>query len=248
MEFEHRLNLYHIFQTLYEHHPDLLNEILQLDDSQDFATVSIPRHPYILGMVETGNVYLLTNLLDGRTQKITQTQWVWTIGRAGRNAIALADHHLSRHHAAIQYIPGQGFFIHDLNSTNGTYLNHEILQAPRRLHEGDRLRLGSLIVSFFLCHQTVMSGAIAPDLATYLRESSPLVSPDPPENFVPTLSPDQQQAVQSRATSAFLTPDTPLEPPEPSLPKPIHPAVSHEQQSQILDRFFQIHNPEGKSN
>lgn len=246
MEFENRLNLYHIFQTLYDHHPDLLNEILKLDDSRDFAAVPIPRHPYILGMVETETVYLMTNLLDGRTQKITQPQWIWTIGRAGRNAIALVDHHLSRHHAAIQYIPGQGFFIHDLNSTNGTYLNHEILQGPRRLYEGDRLRIGSLVISFFLCQQTVVSGAIAAELATYLRESSPLVCPDPPENFAPGLSPDQRRAVQSRATSAFLltSQDTPTEPPEPLLPNPIHPTLTHEQQSQILDRFFQIHNPE----
>lgn len=71
MEFEHRLNLYHIFQTLYEHHPDLLNEILKLDDSHDFAAVPIPRLPYILGIVEMETVYLITNLLDGHTQKIT---------------------------------------------------------------------------------------------------------------------------------------------------------------------------------
>ncbi len=246
MEFEHRLNLYHIFQTLYEHHPDLLNEILKLDDSHDFAAVPIPRHPYILGIVETETVYLITNLLDSRTQKITQPQWIWTMGRAGGNAITLADHHLSRHHAALQYIPGQGFFLHDLNSTNGTYLNQEILQAPRRLYEGDRLRIGSLVISFFLCQQTVVSGAIARELATYLYASSPLISPDPPANFAPSLSPEEQKSVQSRTTSAFLptSQDPPLQTPQPQDFKPMQSTLSHEQRSQILDRFFQAHNPD----
>lgn len=160
--------------------------------------------------------------------------------------MALADHHLSRHHAALQYIPGQGFFLHDLNSTNGTYLNQEILQAPRRLYEGDRLRIGSLVISFFLCQQTVASGAIAAELATYLCESSPLVSPDPPETFRPSLSPEEQRSVQSRATSAFLptSQDPPLQTPKTQEFKPMQSTLSHQQRSQILDRFFQIHNPD----
>ncbi|TVQ60819.1 MAG: FHA domain-containing protein [Spirulina sp. DLM2.Bin59] len=241
MEFENRLNLYQVFQTLYDHHPDLLNDILKLEDAQDFAAPLIPRHPYILGMVETETVYLITNLLDSRTQAITQPQWIWTIGRAGHNAITLGDHHLSRHHAAIQYIPGQGFFVHDLNSTNGTYLNQEVLHAPRRLYEGDHLRIGSVVISFFICQQTVASRAIAIDLATYLRESSPLVTPEPPATPTPQLSPEQQQSVQSRTTSAFL-PNSQDSGPQVTQTPPSHGPLNHEQQSEILDRFFQIHN------
>ena len=32
--------------------------------------------------------------------------------------------------------------IEDLGSTNGTYLNEELLQTPRPLHPGDRVRIG----------------------------------------------------------------------------------------------------------
>ena len=32
--------------------------------------------------------------------------------------------------------------IEDLGSTNGTYLNEELLQTQRPLHPGDRVRIG----------------------------------------------------------------------------------------------------------
>ena len=34
------------------------------------------------------------------------------------------------------------FLIEDLGSTNGTYLNEELLQGPQPLHRGDRIRIG----------------------------------------------------------------------------------------------------------
>jgi pSer/pThr/pTyr-binding forkhead associated (FHA) protein len=32
--------------------------------------------------------------------------------------------------------------LEDLGSTNGTYLNEELLEGPRPLHAGDRIRIG----------------------------------------------------------------------------------------------------------
>jgi pSer/pThr/pTyr-binding forkhead associated (FHA) protein len=32
--------------------------------------------------------------------------------------------------------------IEDLGSTNGTYLNEELLSGPQPLHQGDRVRIG----------------------------------------------------------------------------------------------------------
>ena len=32
--------------------------------------------------------------------------------------------------------------LEDLGSTNGTYLNEELLQGPAPLHHGDRVRIG----------------------------------------------------------------------------------------------------------
>jgi pSer/pThr/pTyr-binding forkhead associated (FHA) protein len=38
--------------------------------------------------------------------------------------------------------------IEDLHSTNGTYLNEELLQSTRPLHPGDRVRIGDSEFTF----------------------------------------------------------------------------------------------------
>ena len=38
--------------------------------------------------------------------------------------------------------------IEDLRSTNGTYLNEELLESPRPLHPGDRVRIGESEFTF----------------------------------------------------------------------------------------------------
>ncbi len=55
--------------------------------------------------------------------------------------ITLADEETSRRHAAIRVTAGM-VVIEDLGSTNGTYLNDQLLDGPQPLHAGDRLRIG----------------------------------------------------------------------------------------------------------
>lgn len=67
----------------------------------------------------------------------------WVIGR-GRGADAvLAEPTISRAHVAIGYEPGEGFFVQDLGSTNGTLLNGVKTQRSA-LTDGDELRMGKL--------------------------------------------------------------------------------------------------------
>jgi pSer/pThr/pTyr-binding forkhead associated (FHA) protein len=63
------------------------------------------------------------------------------LGRGDRAEIRLEDPFASARHALI-YEQGNIIVIEDLESTNGTYLNEELLQAPRPLHPGDRVRIG----------------------------------------------------------------------------------------------------------
>ena len=53
----------------------------------------------------------------------------------------------SARHALI-YDQGNSVVIEDLGSTNGTYLNEELLQTPRPLHPGDRVRIGESEFAF----------------------------------------------------------------------------------------------------
>jgi pSer/pThr/pTyr-binding forkhead associated (FHA) protein len=66
-----------------------------------------------------------------------------TVGRDADNSISLDDALASRHHAVIQKVKDD-FFVEDLHSTNGTFVNtHPI--PPRkyvRLHQSDIILIG----------------------------------------------------------------------------------------------------------
>jgi hypothetical protein len=69
------------------------------------------------------------------------------LGRGDRADIRLDDPFASARHARI-YAQGNIMVIADLESTNGTYLNEELLQTPRPLHPGDRVRIGDSEFAF----------------------------------------------------------------------------------------------------
>ncbi len=68
---------------------------------------------------------------------------VITIGRDKDNSIQLDDVMVSRHHAAVQKIRDD-YFVRDLQSTNGTFVNG--VQVPEgkyiRMQAGDVLKIG----------------------------------------------------------------------------------------------------------
>ena len=69
------------------------------------------------------------------------------LGRGENAEIRIEDPFASARHAII-YEQGNIVVIEDLGSTNGTYLNEELLQSPRPLHPGDRVRIGDSEFSF----------------------------------------------------------------------------------------------------
>jgi hypothetical protein len=68
-------------------------------------------------------------------------------GRGDSAEIRLKDPFASSRHARI-YEQGRILVIEDLGSTNGTYLNEELLDGPRPLHPGDRVRIGDSEFAF----------------------------------------------------------------------------------------------------
>ncbi|MFI8183631.1 FHA domain-containing protein [Actinacidiphila glaucinigra] len=63
------------------------------------------------------------------------------IGRLAGSGIRLDAEGVSRRHAAMNRA-GSHVVLSDLGSTNGTYLNGTLLDAPRPLRDGDLLRIG----------------------------------------------------------------------------------------------------------
>ena len=65
-----------------------------------------------------------------------------TIGTSVTSDVVIgADTRVSRLHAAVESLSG-GWWIRDLDSTNGTFLNGARISGSRRLRSGDEIRIG----------------------------------------------------------------------------------------------------------
>ena len=243
MEIEQRLGLYQVFLKLYEHHRSLLDEILQLEKTNNKTFSSVTTR-CVTGVIQGQQVYLVTNLVEGKTQSLYQAQGIWTIGRDRLLAVSIPDRRLSRRHAVIQYIHNQGFYLIDLESTNGSFLNGEAVHGRLRLKDGDRIRLGSLAFSFFLCNDSQILDETPADILAQLEASTvtPRVA-DVEQLSLPVSStevqiptPEQIKPTQQKEeTFNFLQEPSPIE--NPALESSMS-QLSPAQQSDILDRFF----------
>jgi pSer/pThr/pTyr-binding forkhead associated (FHA) protein len=71
---------------------------------------------------------------------------VLTIGRSPHSDLFLDDVTVSRHHARVLRDEG-GFWVEDLNSLNGTYVNRKRIEQ-QRLFDGDELQIGKFKLAF----------------------------------------------------------------------------------------------------
>jgi hypothetical protein len=69
-----------------------------------------------------------------------------TIGRSPHSDLFLDDVTVSRHHARVLRDEG-GFWVEDLNSLNGTYVNRKRIEQ-HRLYDGDELQIGKFKLAF----------------------------------------------------------------------------------------------------
>lgn len=86
-------------------------------------------------------------LMDGdpENEKTTFSQNEISIGREPSCDISLPDPVISARHARLIY-RNMHWWIEDLMSTNGTYLNDERVESPTILINGDELRIGKNIL------------------------------------------------------------------------------------------------------
>lgn len=77
-----------------------------------------------------------------RQRQFSQPQII--IGRDTKCDVSVMDEALSAHHARLTHHHGQ-WWLEDLNSTNGTFLNHEKLTTPAVVITGDHFKCGNSI-------------------------------------------------------------------------------------------------------
>jgi pSer/pThr/pTyr-binding forkhead associated (FHA) protein len=104
------------------------------------------------GKVEPGDGNLEFRLIfvEGPSQEVTAENWsgALSLGKAKENDVVLLDDDLvSGAHAKIVR-EGDKFFIEDLNSTNGVFLNKRKVARREQLTDGCRVRIGKSVARF----------------------------------------------------------------------------------------------------
>src|SRR5208282_2966545 len=89
--------------------------------------------------------------VQGSEQKnIVLNRTPFTVGRKVDKDLVIADPRVSRDHAQIMQ-EGQDFFLVDLGSKHGTFVNGERIQR-QKLERGDRLEFGARDSAYILFH------------------------------------------------------------------------------------------------
>jgi pSer/pThr/pTyr-binding forkhead associated (FHA) protein len=92
--------------------------------------------------LDSGRLVVLqsTNVKQGEEFELDSA--ALTIGRGGQNDVALeGDDYASAKHVRIE--PRRdGVWVHDLGSTNGTFVNGVQIDKPQKLSQGDVVRVG----------------------------------------------------------------------------------------------------------
>lgn len=83
------------------------------------------------------------------------------IGRDPNCDLAIMDEALSAHHARLTYHHGQ-WWLEDLNSTNGTFLNREKLTTAAVIITGDQFKCGNTFFDILVEHSDRLSSTKAP--------------------------------------------------------------------------------------
>jgi diguanylate cyclase (GGDEF)-like protein len=114
------------------------NETVKLDQVRVVSHAA--KHPVLI--VLQGDDIGTSVALEGKA---------FTIGRGTDCDIRLDDNLASRQHAQLMTASGgQVYCVHDLGSTNGTFVNGQLVEDPYVLQDGDKIRVGRHVFKFAL--------------------------------------------------------------------------------------------------
>jgi adenylate cyclase len=116
--------------------------------------VTLSSCPYLA--LKTGSGDRQLSLLGGN---------YWTVGRGDDNNLVLPDRWISRNHAMLQSADDGQFYLVDLGSRNGTFVNGRRVSVPVILYTGDLITFGQTEVRFF----APQSSPVVADLALEIK-------------------------------------------------------------------------------
>jgi len=83
----------------------------------------------------------------GRPPRRVPLEGAFTIGRGDASDLILKDARASRNHALLRPL-GRGYYVFDLGSANGTFLNGRLVTAPVRLKNADVIVIAECTLRF----------------------------------------------------------------------------------------------------
>ena len=96
---------------------------------------------------ENGCLIVIYGEEMGRRVRVTAEPLI--IGRSPKCEIQVDQESVSRNHCRIRFEGGE-FLVRDLGSTNGTYVNDDLVHEEGRLRHGDQLKVGRTILKFIV--------------------------------------------------------------------------------------------------
>ena len=95
-------------------------------------------------MSDVSAIAYLEAEIDGELRQFPLTaDRIFRIGRSDKNNVVLNDDLASRSHAMLQRSDEGRFYLSDLGSSNGTFINGARVCAPTTLRNGDRIGIGN---------------------------------------------------------------------------------------------------------
>jgi len=86
--------------------------------------------------------------LPGQPNAVADLRTSYSIGRGKGNDLVIRHELVSRSHAIIRLLGNETYYIADLGSTNGTFLNGKLVLVPTAMNSGDLIQVGGCDVKF----------------------------------------------------------------------------------------------------
>lgn len=112
-----------------------------IESTKAFTPEDLPQSTKISVPKKTKKRTLTVIFPDNIDETFELEEGIYEIGRSPDSEIFLNDLTVSRKHAKL-IVEKERTLITDLGSLNGTFVNNELIEAPRLLNEGDILQIG----------------------------------------------------------------------------------------------------------
>ena len=116
------------------------------EDSERTRVTEITDLPAGAGTARPGDACIVVIYGPELGRRVRLGAAPFEIGRSSTTDLFIDQESISRHHARISF-DGSAYWVKDLESTNGTYVNDDLIRE-HRLGDGDQVRVGRSILKF----------------------------------------------------------------------------------------------------